>query len=138
MIHFRICLYRKIINLGTGGSSHHPASVLLSSVCFFFIPEFTDTPPVCPQIILDSQITRQALNEIESRHRDIIRLESSIKELHDMFVDMAMLVETQVEPLFNQRRCMLMYLCLFIDPAVFEVHKAPPSKLMAVRLELAC
>uniref|UniRef100_H2MF88 Syntaxin 2 n=1 Tax=Oryzias latipes TaxID=8090 RepID=H2MF88_ORYLA len=48
-------------------------------------------------IISDSQITRQALNEIESRHQDIIRLESSIKELHAMFMDMAMLVETQGE-----------------------------------------
>ncbi|XP_061116339.1 syntaxin-2 isoform X2 [Conger conger] len=52
-------------------------------------------------IISDSQITRQALNEIESRHKDIIRLESSIKELHDMFVDMAMLVETQGEMVNN-------------------------------------
>ncbi|KAF7694908.1 syntaxin-2 isoform X1 [Silurus meridionalis] len=52
-------------------------------------------------IIMDSQITRQALNEIESRHRDIIRLESSIKELHEMFVDMAMLVETQGEMIDN-------------------------------------
>lgn len=46
-------------------------------------------------IILDSQITHEALNEIESRHQDIIRLESSIRELHTMFMDMAMLVETQ-------------------------------------------
>ncbi|RXN19546.1 piwi 1 [Labeo rohita] len=52
-------------------------------------------------IISDSQITRQALNEIESRHKDILRLESSIKELHDMFVDMAMLVETQGEMIDN-------------------------------------
>ncbi|XP_051509023.1 syntaxin-2-like isoform X2 [Myxocyprinus asiaticus] len=52
-------------------------------------------------IISDSQITRQALNEIESRHEDILRLESSIKELHDMFVDMAMLVETQGEMIDN-------------------------------------
>ncbi|TSO88072.1 Syntaxin-2 [Bagarius yarrelli] len=52
-------------------------------------------------IILDSQITRQALNEIESRHKDIIRLESSIKELHDMFMDMAVLVETQGEMIDN-------------------------------------
>ncbi|KAK3540394.1 hypothetical protein QTP70_030404 [Hemibagrus guttatus] len=52
-------------------------------------------------IILDSQITRQALNEIESRHKDIIRLESSIKELHEMFMDMAMLVETQGEMIDN-------------------------------------
>ncbi|XP_060738029.1 syntaxin-2 isoform X2 [Tachysurus vachellii] len=52
-------------------------------------------------IILDSQITRQALNEIESRHKDIIRLESSIKELHNMFMDMAMLVETQGDMIDN-------------------------------------
>ncbi|XP_053445190.1 syntaxin-2 isoform X4 [Nycticebus coucang] len=47
-------------------------------------------------IISDSQITRQALNEIESRHKDIMKLETSIRELHDMFMDMAMFVETQV------------------------------------------
>lgn len=46
--------------------------------------------------IIDSQISRQALSEIEGRHKDIVRLESSIKELHDMFMDIAMLVENQV------------------------------------------
>uniref|UniRef100_W5KR63 Syntaxin 3a n=1 Tax=Astyanax mexicanus TaxID=7994 RepID=W5KR63_ASTMX len=45
--------------------------------------------------IMDSGISKQALNEIEARHKDIMRLESSIKELHDMFVDIAMLVENQ-------------------------------------------
>ncbi|KAI4833186.1 syntaxin-3-like [Pseudochaenichthys georgianus] len=45
--------------------------------------------------IMESKITQQALNEIEARHKDIMRLESSIKELHDMFVDIAMLVENQ-------------------------------------------
>uniref|UniRef100_A0A8P4KH36 Syntaxin 2 n=1 Tax=Dicentrarchus labrax TaxID=13489 RepID=A0A8P4KH36_DICLA len=52
-------------------------------------------------IISDSQITRQAVNEIESRHQDIIRLETSIRELHAMFMDMAMLVETQGEMVNN-------------------------------------
>lgn len=47
--------------------------------------------------IMDSKINQQALNEIEARHKDIMRLESSIKELHDMFVDIAMLVENQVQ-----------------------------------------
>ncbi|KGL85310.1 Syntaxin-3, partial [Tinamus guttatus] len=45
--------------------------------------------------IMGSQISKQALSEIEGRHKDIVRLESSIKELHDMFVDIAMLVENQ-------------------------------------------
>ncbi|XP_027730446.1 syntaxin-1B [Vombatus ursinus] len=48
-------------------------------------------------IKMDSQMTKQALNEIETRHNEIIKLETSIRELHDMFVDMAMLVESQVE-----------------------------------------
>ncbi|XP_010893357.1 syntaxin-2 isoform X1 [Esox lucius] len=52
-------------------------------------------------IISDSQITRQALNEIESRHQDIIRLESSIMELHAVFMDMAMLVENQGDMVNN-------------------------------------
>lgn len=47
---------------------------------------------------MDSQISKQALSEIEGRHKDIVRLESSIKELHDMFVDIAMLVENQARP----------------------------------------
>ena len=55
-----------------------------------------ETVTVPPQIKMDSQMTKQALNEIETRHTEIIKLENSIRELHDMFVDMAMLVESQV------------------------------------------
>lgn len=46
-------------------------------------------------IIMDSSISKQALSEIETRHSEIIKLENSIRELHDMFMDMAMLVESQ-------------------------------------------
>lgn len=52
-------------------------------------------------IVLDARVTRQALDEIESRHEDILRLESSIRELHEMFVDIAMLVQSQGEMLNN-------------------------------------
>ncbi len=41
---------------------------------------------------------KQMLADIEARHNDIIQLEKSIKELHEMFVEMAMLVESQVQP----------------------------------------
>lgn len=47
---------------------------------------------------MDSSISKQALSEIETRHSEIIKLENSIRELHDMFRDMAMLVESQVRP----------------------------------------
>jgi len=48
------------------------------------------------QIITDTQQAKQSLKDIEARHNDIMKLEKSIKELHDMFMDMAMLVESQV------------------------------------------
>lgn len=48
------------------------------------------------QIIMDTHQAKQTLADIEARHADIIKLENSIRELHDMFMDMAMLVESQV------------------------------------------
>ncbi|XP_042626677.1 syntaxin-1A isoform X1 [Cyprinus carpio] len=52
-------------------------------------------------IIMDCNISEQAMNEIETRHSEIIKLENSIRELHDMFMDMAMLVESQGELINN-------------------------------------
>ena len=46
---------------------------------------------------METQQARQTLADIEARHADIMKLENSIRELHDMFMDMAMLVENQVE-----------------------------------------
>ncbi|KAM7540241.1 hypothetical protein Aperf_G00000024878 [Anoplocephala perfoliata] len=48
-------------------------------------------------IMADTQMARQTLDEIEARHQDIIKLEQSIKELHDMFQDVSTLVESQQE-----------------------------------------
>lgn len=48
-------------------------------------------------IMSDAKATRQALNEIESRHDEILKLERSIKDLHDMFQYLAMEVEAQGE-----------------------------------------
>jgi len=38
-------------------------------------------------IIMDTAAAKQTLADIEARHADIIKLETSIKELHDMFMD---------------------------------------------------
>ena len=46
--------------------------------------------------MIETQQARQSLKDIEARHNDIMRLETSIRELKDMFLDMAMLVESQV------------------------------------------
>ncbi|XP_049420384.1 syntaxin-4 [Epinephelus fuscoguttatus] len=48
-------------------------------------------------ILIDAQATKQALNEIESRHDEILKLERSIKDLHEMFQYLAMEVEAQGE-----------------------------------------
>merc|ERR1719482_1277899 len=40
---------------------------------------------------------RSALADIQERHRDITRLETSIAELHQLFLDMSVLVEAQGE-----------------------------------------
>lgn len=45
---------------------------------------------------MDTQQAKQTLADIEARHADIIKLETSIRELHDMFLDMATLIESQV------------------------------------------
>ncbi|MEQ2289098.1 hypothetical protein AMECASPLE_029579, partial [Ameca splendens] len=48
-----------------------------------------------PIFIPNTNFSSQALTEIERRHQDIISLEYSIKELHEIFTDTAMLLETQ-------------------------------------------
>jgi len=46
-------------------------------------------------ILIETKQAKQTLADIEARHKDILKLGQSIKELHDMFMDMAMLVESQ-------------------------------------------
>lgn len=69
----------------------------------------------CTQILIDAKATKQALNEIESRHDEILKLERSIRDLHEMFQYLAMEVEAQVE----QRRFSLGSLgCCEFDKSV--------------------
>jgi len=58
----------------------------------------TGNPAMFTQgIVMETQQAKQTLADIEARHADIMKLENSIRELHDMFMDMAMLVESQGE-----------------------------------------
>ncbi|XP_075254172.1 syntaxin-1A-like [Convolutriloba macropyga] len=57
----------------------------------------TDNPNVFnQQLALDSKEGRKALTEVELRHK-ILKLERSLQELHELFLDMARLVEQQGE-----------------------------------------
>uniref|UniRef100_A0A8B9KI86 Syntaxin 11b, tandem duplicate 2 n=1 Tax=Astyanax mexicanus TaxID=7994 RepID=A0A8B9KI86_ASTMX len=46
-------------------------------------------------MLSEGKTARSALNQIESRHRDLLELEERIKSIHEVFLDVAMLVEEQ-------------------------------------------
>ncbi|XP_041698983.1 syntaxin-3 isoform X1 [Coregonus clupeaformis] len=85
--------------------------------------------------IMESGISKQALNEIEARHKDIVRLESSIKELHDMFVDIAMLVENQGSMIDKIENNMDQSVG-FVERAVADTKKAAKFQQEARRVKL--
>lgn len=64
---------------------------------------------------METQQAKQTLADIEARHADIIKLETSIRELHDMFMDMAMLVESQVKTTYFSINILKYYLIIMND-----------------------
>ncbi|NP_001086646.1 syntaxin 11 S homeolog [Xenopus laevis] len=50
-------------------------------------------------LLSDVKVARSALNEIETRHKELLKLETRIREVHDLFLQMALLVEEQAETL---------------------------------------
>ncbi|KAK6311511.1 hypothetical protein J4Q44_G00171750 [Coregonus suidteri] len=86
-------------------------------------------------IKMDSQIDKQALNEIETRHTEIIKLENSIRELHDMFVDMAMLVESQGE-MIDRIEYNVEHSVDFVERAVSDTKKAVKYQSQARKKKL--
>ncbi|XP_004628610.1 syntaxin-11 isoform X1 [Octodon degus] len=50
-------------------------------------------------LLADVKGARAALSEIESRHRELLRLESRIRDVHELFLQMAVLVEQQADAL---------------------------------------
>nr|1URQ_B Chain B, SYNTAXIN 1A [Rattus norvegicus] len=67
--------------------------------------------------------SKQALSEIETRHSEIIKLENSIRELHDMFMDMAMLVESQGE-MIDRIEYNVEHAVDYVERAVSDTKKA--------------
>uniref|UniRef100_A0A8C4R5B1 Syntaxin 2 n=1 Tax=Eptatretus burgeri TaxID=7764 RepID=A0A8C4R5B1_EPTBU len=86
-------------------------------------------------IQMDSKIDKQAMSEIESRHNDIIKLENSIRELHDMFVDMAMLVESQGE-MIDRIEYNVEHSVDYVERAVSDTKKAVKYQSKARRKKI--
>lgn len=81
----------------------------------------------------DSRLSTQALSEIESRHFDIMSLESSIRELHEVFTDIALLVEIQGE-LMNNIEKNVMGAADYVDNSKIETEKAIEYKKSSFKL----
>ncbi|XP_026687470.1 syntaxin-1A homolog, partial [Diaphorina citri] len=47
-------------------------------------------------IVTETLEARKALEDVQIRHQELLKLEKSIQELRDLFVEMALLVEQQV------------------------------------------
>ncbi|XP_039991638.1 syntaxin-4 [Xiphias gladius] len=74
-------------------------------------------------ILIDAKATKQALNEIESRHDEILKLERSIRDLHDMFQYLAMEVEAQGE-MVNQIETNIKQSANYVEKAKDNTEKA--------------
>ena len=70
---------------------------------------------------------KRALNDIQERHQDIIKLEKSILELHQLFLDMSVLVEAQGD-LINQIEHYVSNAVDHTNKGVEEMKKAVKSQ----------
>jgi len=86
-------------------------------------------------VLMETNKAKQALNEIEARHRDITKIEHSIQELHGMFADLAILVTTQGEMIDNIEHNVLKTVNA-ISSAATEVEQARKKKEEAQKKKL--
>merc|ERR1712062_98266 len=86
-------------------------------------------------IVMDTQKSKQVLDDIQSRKNDILALEKSIKELHDLFIDMAMLVQEQGE-MIDRVGYNIEHSVEFVSRAVADTKKAVKFQSEARRKKL--
>merc|ERR1719399_1321764 len=79
---------------------------------------------------------RNALADIQERHKDITRLETSIAELHQLFLDMSVLVESQGE-LLDQIEYTVSQSVNYTGKAVEELRSANKYQ-KKVRQKMCC
>ncbi|KNC53768.1 t-SNARE family protein [Thecamonas trahens ATCC 50062] len=105
------------------------------------IVEGTGGSGVFAQMMLSSTAShaaaQNALADIQERHEDIVRLERSIAELHQLFVDMAVLVDAQGE-LLDQIEHSVAQSVGYTAKAVKELGKANKYQRKARKKMCAC
>lgn len=78
-------------------------------------------------LVTDERTFRSALSEIENRHKELLELESRIRDIHDLFFQLALLVEQQGAMVDNIEA----NVCAteeFIGKATVEIKKAVKYK----------
>ena len=88
-------------------------------------------------IMMETQQAKQTLAEIEARHTDIMKLEKSIMELRDLFVDLATMVEMQGE-MINRIENHVALSKSHVDKARVEVTQAIAYRSKARIKKLIC
>lgn len=88
-------------------------------------------------IEMETQQAKQSLAEIEARHNDIMKLEKSIMELRDLFVDLATLVEIQGE-MVNRIENHVALSKSHVDKARVEVNQAIAYRSKARIKKIIC
>ena len=83
----------------------------------------------------ETKMAKQTLADINARHKDILKLEKSILELHDMFMDMAMLVESQGEMIDNIETNITSTRD-FVESARVDTKKAVENKRAAMKKKI--
>ncbi|XP_054851215.1 syntaxin-11-like [Eublepharis macularius] len=74
-------------------------------------------------LLSDIKGTRSALNEIETRHKELMKLECRIKEVHELFFQVALLVEEQADT-FNVIELNVQNVADYVGEAKGEVRRA--------------
>lgn len=72
----------------------HPEVIIVISFSFIHFHPFAYSNWF--QIITETMEVKKTLEEVQIRHQELIKLEKSIMELKTLFVEMALLVEQQV------------------------------------------
>ncbi|XP_036405145.1 syntaxin-11b.1 isoform X2 [Megalops cyprinoides] len=74
-------------------------------------------------ILTEGKTSRSAFDQIESRHRDLVELESRIQSIHELFLDVAMLVEEQ-GPMMNTIQANIHNTDVAIGEAMIKLNTA--------------
>lgn len=74
-------------------------------------------------ILTEGKTARSALNQIEKRHQDLVDLESRINNIHEIFLDIALLVEEQ-GPMINDIQTNVQKTDMAIQDVLLTLNKA--------------